>query len=111
MQADLPPTTVSARLPEPALGVVGHEPGVEPKVAQSAKMSPPAKATVGAPNGAVEESVKDHLSSSNWRKARIWRDHKSRPIRLLIFSWNVGNTVPKKEELEEWLPEEGVQIK
>ena len=44
---------------------------------------------------------------SKWAAARVWRDVDSRPIRLLIFSWNVGNTQPNSDEIDEWLPEGG----
>jgi hypothetical protein len=27
------------------------------------------------------------------------------PIRVLAFTWNVGNSEPKAEELNEWIPQ------
>jgi hypothetical protein len=34
-------------------------------------------------------------------------DKGSPPIKVLVFSWNVGNAQPKEEELAQWCPQGG----
>ena len=39
--------------------------------------------------------------------SRSVRRYEGAPIRVLTFTWNVGNKMPKKEELHLWCPKDG----
>lgn len=42
-----------------------------------------------------------------WGHKESVRRHEGRPIRVLTFTWNVGNKMPNAEEVAQWLPKGG----
>jgi hypothetical protein len=58
----------------------------------------------------VLKSAKSSQEMIKFSSSRSVVIQKAQPIRLLCFTWNVGNKQPLEEQLQHWLPEGGENL-